>query len=197
MDFASALFGQAGNRDASPHDARPCQHAPIDTGPSTSTRAHDASATRCAGWWTATTLPRSSDLQEHAARRYVQATLTLSELKQLASDLAGPCTSMQGQQLHLALADGSNAASGRPTWRRGRSSTRGLRPTPGGASGSAEGRLDLADVPGRQLAPRAPRRWRPRNKNPMQNMGLAQSTWWLWVDSNHRPQHYECCALTG
>ena len=21
--------------------------------------------------------------------------------------------------------------------------------------------------------------------------------WWLWVDSNHRPQHYECCALTG
>ena len=148
MDFASALFGQAGNRDASPHDARPCQHAAIDTGPSTSTRAHDASATRCAGWWTATTLPRSSDLQEHAARRYVQATLTLSELKQLASDLAGPCTSMQGQQLHLALADGSNAASGRPTWRRGRSSTRGLRPTPGGASGSAKGRLDLADAPG-------------------------------------------------
>ena len=21
--------------------------------------------------------------------------------------------------------------------------------------------------------------------------------WWLRVDSNHRPQHYECCALTG
>jgi len=24
-----------------------------------------------------------------------------------------------------------------------------------------------------------------------------QATWWLWVDSNHRPQHYECCALTS
>ena len=21
--------------------------------------------------------------------------------------------------------------------------------------------------------------------------------WWLWVDLNHRPQHYECCALTS
>lgn len=21
--------------------------------------------------------------------------------------------------------------------------------------------------------------------------------WWLWVDSNYRPQHYECRALTG
>ena len=28
----------------------------------------------------------------------------------------------------------------------------------------------------------------------LQNQGL---TWWLWVDSNHRPQHHECCALTG
>ncbi len=26
---------------------------------------------------------------------------------------------------------------------------------------------------------------------------FASRTWWLWVDSNHRPQHYECCALTG
>ncbi len=29
-------------------------------------------------------------------------------------------------------------------------------------------------------------------------VGLAwMRIWWLWVDSNHRPQHYECCALTG
>ncbi len=21
--------------------------------------------------------------------------------------------------------------------------------------------------------------------------------WWLWLDSNQRPQHYECCALTS
>jgi hypothetical protein len=29
-------------------------------------------------------------------------------------------------------------------------------------------------------------------------VGLLRTiTWWLWVDSNHRPQHYECCALTG
>ncbi len=21
--------------------------------------------------------------------------------------------------------------------------------------------------------------------------------WWSWVDLNHRPQHYECCALTS
>ena len=27
--------------------------------------------------------------------------------------------------------------------------------------------------------------------------GLMRTPWWLWVDSNHRPQHYECCALTG
>src|SRR5690606_39547580 len=25
----------------------------------------------------------------------------------------------------------------------------------------------------------------------------VMAAWWLWVDSNHRPQHYECCALTG
>ena len=31
------------------------------------------------------------------------------------------------------------------------------------------------------------------------NVQLAgnEMVWWLWVDSNHRPQHYECCALTG
>ena len=21
--------------------------------------------------------------------------------------------------------------------------------------------------------------------------------WWLWLDLNQRPQHYECCALTS
>src|SRR5690606_23804834 len=34
----------------------------------------------------------------------------------------------------------------------------------------------------------------PRHKKTRKFAGLV---WWLWVDSNHRPQHYECCALTG
>ena len=25
----------------------------------------------------------------------------------------------------------------------------------------------------------------------------CRAVWWLWVDSNHRPRHYECRALTG
>ena len=29
------------------------------------------------------------------------------------------------------------------------------------------------------------------------NALIFKGFWWLWVDSNHRPQHYECCALTG
>src|SRR5690606_4307269 len=35
---------------------------------------------------------------------------------------------------------------------------------------------------------------RAGTKNPADSRGWM---WWLWVDSNHRPQHYECCALTG
>ena len=52
----------------------------------------------------------------------------------------------------------------------------------------------------RRLAPPRPR----RHKKARINGGLCRSTrcfyretWWLRVDSNHRPQHYECCALTG
>ena len=37
-----------------------------------------------------------------------------------------------------------------------------------------------------------------KNKKPRVSAGLSsRRVWWLWVDSNHRPQHYECCALTG
>ena len=43
---------------------------------------------------------------------------------------------------------------------------------------------------------------KPRNYAGLEDFGSFMdlrdpSVWWLWVDSNHRPQHYECCALTG
>ena len=37
----------------------------------------------------------------------------------------------------------------------------------------------------------------PQQKTPRTRGFGIGSEWWLWVDSNHRPQHYECCALTG
>ena len=35
------------------------------------------------------------------------------------------------------------------------------------------------------------------NVHIFKDYGVYATPWWLWVDSNHRPQHYECCALTG
>ena len=35
------------------------------------------------------------------------------------------------------------------------------------------------------------------NVHIFKDYGADVTPWWLWVDSNHRPQHYECCALTG
>ena len=35
------------------------------------------------------------------------------------------------------------------------------------------------------------------NVHIFKDYGACPHPWWLWVDSNHRPQHYECCALTG
>jgi hypothetical protein len=46
--------------------------------------------------------------------------------------------------------------------------------------------------------------WTERRPKPLVRPGLTDfsgfrriGSWWLWVDSNHRPQHYECCALTS
>ena len=44
-------------------------------------------------------------LHEYAVRRYARNTLTLTELKQLAFDLAAICPAGPGQDLYLALAD--------------------------------------------------------------------------------------------
>ena len=56
-----------------------------------------------------------------------------------------------------------------------------------------------------RIARVAPGYWRTlKRPKPLFLLGIPaflgcckRCSWWLWVDSNHRPQHYECCALTG